>query len=316
MDDRPPVRVVVPATAANLGAGFDALGLALDLTNAFTFSIRPEGPLIEITGEGAGSLPRDPSHLAYAAAQEAFRRAAGDAPPMALHQENRIPLAGGLGGSATAIVAGVLAGLHLAKATWKTRAILDLAAELEGHPDNVAPALLGGLVVTVQTGGGGFLGVPLPAPENLAAVLAIPDVRVNTADARAVLDGRVSREDAVFNVGRSALTVAAFLQKRLEWLKEAMQDRLHEPQRAALVPGFHEIKKAALEAGAYGACLSGAGPTVLALAPDQSAREVGEAMAEACEGTGVSCRIRYTVPANRGALVLGGPHAIPPTPRD
>jgi homoserine kinase len=296
------ITVRVPATSGNLGPGFDVLGLALRLHNTLTLE-RAETAEIEILGEGAATLPRDPSHLAYRAALAVAAQSgrAGRAPEVRafrLRQHNRIPLARGLGSSAAAIVGGVVAANALLGKPLDPQALLDLATELEGHPDNVAPALLGGLVACAKTSQGVRWLRLTPAP--LRIVAAVPDYPVSTEDARRLLPDRVPFADAVFNVGRTALLVGALAGGRTDLLSDATQDRLHQPYRERLVPGLRQVFAAALRAGAYGVMLSGSGPSVLALG---DARGIGEAMAEAFRAAGAGCRIHNLEVDTEGAVV-------------
>ncbi len=283
------IRVRVPATSANLGPGFDALGIALRLYNTLELEAA-ERPGIEIRGEGAEALPRDPSHLAYraalAAVERAGPRARGPRPrAFRLAQHNRIPLARGLGSSAAAILGGAAAANALLGGPLDRQALLDLAAEIEGHPDNVAPALLGGAVACARTADG-VRWVRLTLPP-LRAVLAVPDCTVSTEAARRLLPPQVPFEDAVFNVTRTALLVAALAEGRTDVLDEATRDRLHQPYRARLVPGLERVFEAARRAGAHGVALSGSGPSVLAFG---DAPGIGDAMAGAFRQAGCGCR--------------------------
>lgn len=301
------VIVEVPATTANLGAGFDVLGLALDLTNEIHLEERDEpGVLVTISGEGADTLPRDESHLAVQAVWRMYDELGHPRPKgIHLHQENRVPLAGGLGSSATAIVGGLLAASELIGVPRDVDHILNVASELEGHPDNVAPALFGGLVTAIRESSNKVCAVSVPINEawSLAAVLAIPSCVVHTRVARSVLKEYVTLDDAVFNVGRASLFVASAAAGRLDVLSEAMQDRLHQEQRSSLVPGMAQAMQAARDAGALGASLSGAGPTVLALVEPQHADAVGDAMRAAFAEAGLDTRIIQTVPRFDGATV-------------
>lgn len=291
------IRVRVPATTANLGPGFDALGLALRLHNTVALE-ETETPRIEIEGEGATTLPRDATHLAYRAALavvEAARargaHSGGDRRgglPRAFHlrQHNRIPLARGLGSSAAAIVGGAAAANALLGKPLDEQALIDLAAGMEGHPDNVAPAVLGGLVACVTTEAGNIRYTRL-IPKRLRVVVAIPEFAVSTAEARRLLPEQVPFRDAVFNVTRTALLVAALAEGRTDLLDEATRDRLHQPYRARLVPGLDAVFAAARKAGADGVALSGSGPTVVAFG---EAAGIGEAMRRAFEAAGARCR--------------------------
>jgi len=303
------IRVRVPATTANLGPGFDALGLALRLHNTVAIEAAEE-PRIEIEGEGAMSLPRDPSHLAYRAAVAVAGAAgvrgtggAGGSRPRAfyLRQHNRIPLARGLGSSAAAIVGGAAAANALLGGPLDTQALIDLCAGLEGHPDNVAPAVLGGLVACVATETGTIRSIRL-IPKRLRVVIAIPEFAVSTAEARRLLPEAVPFRDAVFNVTRTALLVASLVEGRTEMLDEATRDRLHQPYRARLVPGLEAVFAAAREAGAHGVALSGSGPTVVAFG---EAPGIGEAMRRAFEAAGAGCRVLGAEVDTEGTVVEG-----------
>jgi homoserine kinase len=293
------VRVRTPATAANLGPGFDSLGLALDLYNEIELGVA-EDTTVEIEGEGAGALPRDARHLvlrsAALLAQECGQRVAG----WRLRQVNRIPLARGLGSSSAAIVAGLVAGNELLGTGLSREELLIWAARIEGHPDNVAPALYGGLTVCCIDDRLSCL--PLPAPK-LRVIVAIPDFEVSTEAARKVMPKEIPHADAVHNVAHVAVTLAALLAGRYELLAGGMRDRLHEPYRAHLVPGFERVCAAALQSGAYSACLSGSGPTVAAFA-DHRENDIAAAMLQAFLEAGVQARALVLTPSDEGATVI------------
>lgn len=296
------IRVRVPATTANLGPGFDALGLALRLHNSVALEAAPE-PRIEIEGEGAMALPRDPSHLAYRAALAVAGARKGAAAPRAFHlrQHNRIPLARGLGSSAAAIVGGAAAANALLGGPLDVQGLIDLAAGLEGHPDNVAPAVLGGLVACVTTEAGKIRWTRL-IPRRLRVVIAIPEFAVSTAEARRLLPETVPFRDAVFNVTRTALLVASLAEGQMDMLDEATRDRLHQPYRARLVPGLEAVFAAARAAGAHGVALSGSGPAVVAFG---EAPGIGEAMRRAFESAGAECRVVDVEVDTEGTVVEG-----------
>ncbi|HEU4752757.1 MAG TPA: homoserine kinase [Armatimonadota bacterium] len=284
----PQVTVRVPASTTNLGPGFDALGLALRLHNHARLRVT-DGPVrVTVAGEGAGILESGPENLVYRAVERLCREAGMPAPALEIHLENRIPVSRGLGSSSTAIVAGLVGANALLGEPLDREALLRLAVEMEGHPDNVTPALLGGFQVTSLTEEG-LLHLRLPTPAGLRAVVCIPSVAVSTAEARRVLPREYSRADAVFNIGRVSLLVAALLTGETAALRAAMQDRIHQPYRAPLVPGFAEAMRAALEAGAAGACLSGSGSTMLALATTNESA-IGEAMTRAVRAAGAGAR--------------------------
>lgn len=292
------VRVSVPASVANLGPGFDALGLALDLFNVVEVEPGGDDLRVEIVGE-ARDLARE-DNLVLRAMEHGFALAGSALPPLRLRLTNRIPVGCGLGSSAAAIVAGLVAANALLGDPWPPEKLLALATELEGHPDNVAPALWGGLVVSCG-GGDGVRWVRLEAPSELQAVLVIPELRVPTREARRVLPGSVPFQDAVFNVGRAALLVAALSSRRYDLLREAMRDRLHQPYRAPLVPGLEEALGAAERAGALGAALSGAGPGLLAFVVGDC-RRVAEAVQAVLARHGVPSTWMVARPTDWGAL--------------
>lgn len=296
------VEVAVPASTTNLGPGFDALGLALQLHNRMRFE-RTEGPVrVTTRGEGEGVLEGGPENLVYRAVERLCREVGRPAPALRITLENRIPVSRGLGSSSTAIVGGLVGANALLGEPLDREQVLRLAVEIEGHPDNVTPALLGGFQVTSLTDEG-LLHLQIPAPPGLRAVVCIPEAAVSTEAARRVLPQTYSRADAVFNIGRVSLLVAALLTGQLEVLRPAMQDRIHQPYRASLIPGFEAALRGALEAGAAGACLSGSGSTMLALTTRNEAA-VGEAMVAAVREAGVAARWLALDVDTEGARVL------------
>jgi homoserine kinase len=281
------VTVRVPATSANLGPGFDALGLALSLHNEIEAT--PADRLtVRVEGEGEGVLPTDAQNVVAQGVRLAFEEAGRPFPGCALACRNRIPTARGLGSSAAAWVGGLVAGNALLGSPLSRETVLRLAARAEGHPDNVAAALLGGLTVSCSADGGA-LAVSLPVPGNLRWIALIPDISSSTAAARAVLPGTVARADAVFNVQRVALLLAALQVGRVDPLGTALDDRLHQPHREALFPWMRQVMAAAREAGAVGCVLSGAGPSLLAVVHG-SAGPVARSMEEALAVAGLRGR--------------------------
>lgn len=265
MSDRRKVRVRVPASTANLGPGFDALGMALGLYNEIEVEITGTGFALEVEGEGAEKLQSlGERNLVARSVTETLERLGGRAEGLRVRMLNRIPLSRGLGSSSAAAMGGVAAAVALAGVTLGPEEMLDLALPFEGHPDNITPALLGGLTVSTVVEGK-VKCVKLPVPEGLKAIAVIPEFHLSTAKARKALPPTVPRADAVFNVGRVALFLAAMQSGRLDLLREAAQDRLHQPYRAPLVPGMEEVLAEGERAGALGCFLSGAGPTLLAL---------------------------------------------------
>jgi homoserine kinase len=280
-----PVHVRVPATSANLGPGFDALGLALALHNEVT-AREADATSVRVEGEGAGDLPADADNVVARGVRLAYEAAGRPFKGCAVHCVNRIPPSRGLGSSAAAWVGGLVAGNALLGGPLSTEALLALATRSEGHPDNVAAALLGGLTVACQTAAG-VTAVGLPVPAGLHWVVLVPAVTSSTAQARALLPDAVPRRDAVFNVQRVALLLAALQADRPQALPVALDDRLHQPYRQALVPWMPAVAGAAGRAGALGCVLSGAGPSLLAVAAGD-ATAVARAMESALREAGVA----------------------------
>ncbi|MHB8571332.1 MAG: homoserine kinase [Candidatus Dormibacteria bacterium] len=282
--------MTVPATSANLGPGFDVIGLALGVHNQVEVRREASGVSVSVSGEGQGELPEDRTNLVLRAMEEAFRRGGPPGSPVSVHCVNSIPLAAGLGSSAAAIVAGLLAGRELCGWDADESELLQVATEMEGHGDNAAAALLGGLVLAVPYQGS-VIARGFALGEGISATIFVPGYRVNTADARRVLPREVSRHDAVLTAGRTALLLTALAGGEYELLEAAMQDDLHQPFRAELVPGMSDMIEAARAAGAYGAALSGAGPSVIALHSPATGDAVADALTAAATAHGVTGRI-------------------------
>ena len=293
------VTVRVPATIANFGAGFDVLAAAVGVHAEVTLA-PARSPQVAVTGV---DVPQDSSNLIYRSAAAVAQRA-GYAGSFALQAHSPIPLRSGLGSSAAAIVGGAVAASRLLGDPLGADELLRITTELEGHPDNVAAALLGGVVVVTRDDAVMRWARILPGFP-LAVVLVTPALQIETAAARAVLPRQVSLEDAVYNLGHMGLLLIALAQGRPELLRHALTDRLHQPYRRHLVPGFDKVTAAAIGAGAYGAVLSGSGPTIAALAPPASAQGVGEAMVEAFQRAGVGSRAIVTGIEAQGALEEG-----------
>ena len=278
------VHVRVPATSANLGPGFDALGLALALYNEVVAE-ESHDVTVRIEGEGADRLPRDGDNVVARGLRLAYEAAGREFKGCALACVNRIPAGRGLGSSAAAWVGGLLAGNALAGAPLSREAVLELAACSEGHPDNVAAAIFGGLTVSCATPEG-VSAVALPVPGSLEWVVLVPEVTSATAEARALLPSSVPRADAVFNIQRVALLLASLQAARPAMLVTALDDRLHQPYRLKLFPWMPAVAAAAREAGALGCVLSGAGPSLLAVVAGDG-DPVARAMERALGNAGV-----------------------------
>lgn len=263
------VRVRVPATSANLGPGFDALGLALDLHDVVEVTAGfDDGPRqqahVEVTGSGAEEVPRDETHLVVRALRAGFGRLGTQPSELTVRCHNALPHGRGLGSSAAAIVAGVIAARAASGRENDRDADLALATELEGHPDNVAPCLLGGLTIAWTGSSRDAHAVSLPVHRDIHAVVCIPDMPVPTRTARELLPESVPHADAAFNAARTALLIEA-MTRRPELLYEATQDRLHQAYRASAMPNTLALVRGLRVAG-LAAVLSGAGPAVLVLA--------------------------------------------------
>jgi homoserine kinase len=293
------VAVDVPASTANLGPGFDCLALALELRNHLELTVQSHGLEIEIEGEGAGSLPHDASNRMVQAALATFDAAGSRPEGLRFRCVNRIPLGSGLGSSAAAIIAGVLAARALAEMNLSFERVLELANELEGHPDNIAASLYGGLTA-VTSRPHGLLARRIPMAE-LTLAIAVPELPLSTHAMRQALPASVPLADTVFNLGHLALTLEALRTGDLDLLASATADRLHQPYRVPFVSGFAEVERAAKRAGASAVVLSGAGPGVAAFGGP--AEEVAQAMVAAFKAAGVSARGWGLAVAQNGAQV-------------
>ncbi|NWJ46696.1 MAG: homoserine kinase [Chloroflexi bacterium] len=336
------IRVKVPASSANLGCGFDAFGLALALYTDFIFeSGTHEGEMLVVRGEGADKLLKERCKLVYDAIRVYEGYTGYKVPSFKLEIENRIPLGRGLGSSAAAIVGGLVGADALCRRAYgginypSTNQLVRLATEIEGHPDNVSAALLGGLTLAVSApaaaapyfgsnasdnehedtapaefknidGGPAWrnpLVVSLPTPANLTTVVFIPSFEMSTKEARAVLPPSVTMQDAAHNSSRAALFIAAFTAPggKLEWLAEAMNDRLHQPYRGQIFPQLPALIDGAQRAGAYGAALSGAGSAVLAFTTRERVPQIHEAFLKTARELGLNGRTEQL------EIALGGP---------
>ncbi|MCE5201939.1 MAG: homoserine kinase [Synergistaceae bacterium] len=275
----PLITLRVPATSANLGSGFDSIGMAVSLYNIFkVVAIMAEGEYeVEVQGEGSRELSDPKANLVINAYEETCRRWGVHAPGFSLWCHNIIPLGRGLGSSAGAVVAGVLIAKHLTGSCADEDELLRAMTIIEGHPDNVAPCFLGGMVVSCWDGED-LRYVQLPAlPPEVLCVVAVPDERVNTSDARKALPKQVPFEDAVFNLGRAALLTAAWATRKWEYLKWGMDDRLHQQYRSRLFKGGDAIFSRVKELPeCISVAISGSGPSIIAFVngPTQRVAEV------------------------------------------
>mmetsp|Transcript_10226 Transcript_10226/g.12941 ORF Transcript_10226/g.12941 Transcript_10226/m.12941 type:complete len:435 (+) Transcript_10226:128-1432(+) len=317
MTARQSVTVRVPATSANVGPGYDCIGMAVDLWSEITVS-RSDKFEITAEGEGAEEMPKDETNLMCIGLEAAFKAADKPVPILKYHAVSRIPYARGLGSSSAAIVAGIIAGLVLAGhrlPCWGSEALLQIAAGIEGHPDNVAPAIYGGIQLGIHSGTR-WVTERAPHPSGMQAVLFIPDFVGKTSDARGVLNATISREDAAFNIGRVAFLIHALCTGNLDNLKYGVEDKMHQPQRGDKLYNYlFPMIEAAQNAGASCAYLSGAGPTVMALTSGASGdiftqrekertdKGVARAMLQVAEAHGIKGQLLVTQPVHEGARV-------------
>lgn len=313
------VSVIVPATTANLGPGFDCIGAALTLYNEFTFTRVDLPPsqrgetakvIINVTGAEAERVQTDESNLLYQAFVKLYQHLGQTPPPIKIEIKLGIPLARGLGSSATAIVGGLVGANVLAGEPLSQSQVMELAIAMEGHPDNVVPALLGGCRLAAtgvevepprrhrRAAASGTVErqeweiCEVPWCENIVPVVAIPDFELSTKEARQVLPSQVSRADAIFNTAHLGLLLRGLETGNGDWLRAALQDKLHQPYRKALIQGYDVVNAAAINAGAYGMVISGAGPTLLVLTDTINAEAVAAAMSAAWRSQGISPVVR------------------------
>ncbi len=300
------VRVRVPATTANLGPGFDVLGLALDLWNETLWTPTTDGQIrVTVSGEGEGILPQDATNPIVTAALSLYNLMGVPCEGLRVHCVNRIPLGSGLGSSSAALLSGLLGANALLGEPLSPQEILKIAIEMEGHPDNVAPAMLGGLVVSILHDGR-VISIKLPARARRApirATVVLPEWEFPTEYARSILPRTVDRQDAIFNISRSVLVVEALRTGDLDMLGKAMADRLHQPYRLPLIPGALPAMEAARRSGAAAVALSGAGPSLIAFSEEWTP-EIGEAIRREFERAGLSARVFHLRVSERGARVL------------
>jgi homoserine kinase len=303
------VVVEVPASSANLGAGYDCVGVALGLTNRIEVEVRgwSRGEMeLAVEGEGQGELTADRDNRCVRGIEAALREVRGELPDgigWRIEMHNEIPLARGLGSSAAATVAGLVAGNALVGEALTTADLLRLATDIEGHPDNAAAALLGGFTVSALVDGG-VEALRFDAPRDLRAVLFIPDVRLSTKEMRAALPAKVPLVDAVANLTRVAVGVAGMATGRFDLLRVLTVDRLHEPYRTKVYPQLPRLIESARAAGAIGACLSGAGSTVLAFSDSvRTITRIEAAFGAAAADIDLTGRIAVVSFRNSGAQV-------------
>jgi homoserine kinase len=295
------VSVRVPASVANLGPGFDCLALALDLWNQADFSVLEDGLILDVEGEGQDTLPHDGNNLVAQAAVYLFQSRGSQVPKgLVINCHNSIPLGSGMGSSASASLLGLLGANALLGSPLTYQEILQMAFEIEGHPDNAAAALYGGLAM-VTPEEEHLISRSIPVPP-IQLVIALPDVTLPTRVARAILPDKVPFKDAVFNCGHIPLVVEALRTGDLDLLGAALQDRLHQPYRLPLIKGADRALQAACNAGAVATGISGAGPGLFAFIRDDPAT-IQEAVRSAFRSSGITCRTWVLESTNQGAQI-------------
>ena len=281
--------VSVPATTANLGPGFDCLGAALTRYNRFRFTraTKEAAVNIKVIGLDCDRIPTDATNLAYIAFCEYFKYRNQPIPSVQMEIILEVPLARGLGSSSTAIVGGILGANALAGSPLPSTDLAQLATQLEGHPDNVVPALLGGCrLSTADEQGQGVL-CEVPWHPDIVPIVAVPAFEISTAKARQVLPQQYSRTDTVYTIGHLGLLLRALETGNGDWIRAAIGDRIHEPYRKTLIPGYDAVVEAALVAGAYGVTISGAGPTLLALGSTDYTEAIAQTMTQVWQQQGI-----------------------------
>ncbi|MBH5317141.1 homoserine kinase [Paenibacillus sp. GSMTC-2017] len=299
------VIVKVPASTANLGPGFDSLGMALSLFAWIEMEKSDTGnTTFQLHGDGMDGLPTDKSNLIYKVAQLVFSEAEVEVPDLHISMYSEIPLTRGLGSSASAIIGALVAANALIGSPLSDDKLFQMATALEGHPDNVGASLFGGIVVSAWDGSEAQH-VRIEPQESLETLVAIPAFQLSTEKARHALPTQISMADAVYNVGRTSLLVAALASGELGLIRHAMKDRLHQPYRAALIPGMTEILERATDFGALGAALSGAGPTLIAFVDAASPDKAGlERFLQATlQKEGITAETMWLAPCKTGPEV-------------
>ena len=309
------VTVKVPATSANLGPGFDCLGLALPIYNTITIeeTVLPgTGVEINLMSEDEvldeiifDNVPKDENSIIYKAVQMLYNSIGQEPSELRINVQSQIPITRGLGSSASVVVGGLLAANKLLGSPADTTALLSIATEVEGHPDNVAPAILGGFVLASQEDDGSILTEKLNWPEEWDITVCIPEFELSTNIARSVLPENVPMQDAVFNTKHLAMLIQAINTKNEKLMKAALHDKLHQPYREKLVPGMKEIMEAFKhEDGVLGCVLSGAGPSILVISHKYDLDKIKSIVREIWEGQSIKTDIRTLKVENNGAEII------------
>lgn len=299
------VTISVPATTANIGVGFDCLGAALTMANEFEFVVVDSDIKLKIIveGEEADKVGLGENNLIYRSLVQFYQHIQQTPPHLEISIKLGIPLSRGLGSSATAIVGGLLGANSLAGNPLSQAEIMHMAIAIEGHPDNVVPALLGNCLLSVENGGEWQIS-QIPWHQDIIPIVAIPNFELSTTKARQVLPTEYSRSDAIFNIARMGLLIRGLETNNSIWLRTALADKLHQPYRQKLIMGYQEVEQAAIAAGAYGMVISGAGPTLLALTNSEGVEQVVKSMKSTWSGMGIKSQVRSLAINRSGAKVI------------
>ncbi|MEM8828445.1 MAG: homoserine kinase [Cyanobacteria bacterium P01_G01_bin.19] len=299
------VTIRVPATTANLGVGFDCIGAALTMANEFQFTAVKTDTKVEITVEGkeADKVGTNETNLIYQSFLQLYQKIKQTPPSVKIAIKLGVPLSRGLGSSATAIVGGLLGANNLAGNPLTQDEIMEMAISIEGHPDNVVPALLGNCQLSIADQEKWIIS-DIPWHREIVPVVAIPNFELSTEEARSVLPSSYSRSDAIFNISRMGLLLRALATNNEGWLKTALADKIHQPYRQKLILGYDQVATAAKSAGGYGVVISGAGPTLLCLTNAANLERVVDSMSEAWLQLGIDAEVRSLEIDPVGAKIL------------
>ncbi|NCQ40439.1 MAG: homoserine kinase [Cyanobacteria bacterium] len=296
------ILIQVPATTANLGSGFDCIGTALNLYNEFEFSLSDEKTSFTVVGDGQEKISLKDDNLLYQSFVKFYQHLNLPIPEVHIKISIKVPLARGLGSSATAIVAGLLAANYFTPQKLSQENLLNLAIAIEGHPDNVVPAFLGNCILSVGKENNWHF-IPINCHEDIKFIVAIPDFELSTEEARSVLPKQLSYHDAIFNIAHFGLLIKGLETGKKDWLKEALNDKLHQPYRKSLIKGYDQIHEAVIQAQGYGMVISGAGPTLLALSSSLHAEKVIKVMKDTWENLGIKADVKCLDLDTKGTII-------------
>jgi homoserine kinase len=296
------ILIQVPATTANLGSGFDCIGTALTLYNQFEFSLSNDKTTFTVVGDDADKISLSDDNLLYQSFLKFYQCLGLEVPTVNIKISINVPLARGLGSSATAIVAGLLAANYFSPQKLAQENLINLAIAIEGHPDNVVPAFLGNCILSVGEGDKWHF-VPITCNPDIEFIVAIPDFELSTEAARAVLPKQLSYHDAIFNIAHLGLLIKGLETGNQDWLTEALKDKLHQPYRKSLITGYDDLYEAVINANGYGMVISGAGPTLLALSSSIYADDVITAMRNTWQSLGIKADVKCLDLDIQGAIL-------------